>query len=90
MKSTGAKQVMGNRTGMQTSPELAEEVDIEVDGVGEEHIEIAVGERPLQRGGKFGDRIFRGIARRLIEELAGYPIEWPIGRQGIGFLFSVT
>jgi bacterioferritin (cytochrome b1) len=26
MKSTGAKQVMGNRTGMQTSPELAEEL----------------------------------------------------------------
>jgi len=26
MKSTGAQQVMGNRTGMQTSPELAEEL----------------------------------------------------------------
>lgn len=26
MKSTGAQQVMGNRTGMQTSPELAEEI----------------------------------------------------------------
>jgi bacterioferritin (cytochrome b1) len=26
MKSTGAKQVMGNRTGIQTSPELAEEL----------------------------------------------------------------
>ena len=26
MKSTGAKQAMGNRTGMQTSPELAEEL----------------------------------------------------------------
>ena len=26
MKSTGAQQVMGNRTGMQTSPDLAEEL----------------------------------------------------------------
>ena len=26
MKSTGAQQVMGNRTGMQTTPELAEEL----------------------------------------------------------------
>ncbi|HKR21546.1 MAG TPA: hypothetical protein VJS17_03085, partial [Pyrinomonadaceae bacterium] len=26
MKSTGAQQVMGNRTGIQTSPELAEEL----------------------------------------------------------------
>ncbi|HEX5964778.1 MAG TPA: ferritin-like domain-containing protein [Pyrinomonadaceae bacterium] len=40
MKSTGAQQVMGNRTGMQTSPELAEEL-----------IEGAAGATPSSDGG---------------------------------------
>ena len=40
MKSTGAQQVMGNRTGMQTSPELAEEL-----------MEGAAGAAPSSQGG---------------------------------------
>lgn len=40
MKSTGAQQVMGNRTGMQTTPELAEEL-----------VEGAASARPSSEGG---------------------------------------
>jgi len=40
MKSTGAKQAIGNRTGMQTSPELAEEL-----------VEGAAGSTPSSEGG---------------------------------------